>query len=118
MSAEASVGAIMIDCNDMDGMVEFWSSLLDLEVAATYPTYVFLKSLCEGGPGLAFQSVPEPRREKNRIHLDLSAVDPEAFIARAIDLGATRIEDPGLSGFHWTVMGDPEGNLFCVSKAH
>jgi len=118
MSTKASVGSIMIDCNDLETMVEFWSSLLDLEVAATYPSYVFMKRICEGGPGLAFQLVPEPRREKNRIHLDLSAVEPEAFIAEAIDRGATRVEDHEFSGFHWTVMGDPEGNLFCVSRAH
>ena len=32
MSTEASVGSIMIDCNDIDGMVEFWSDVLGLEV--------------------------------------------------------------------------------------
>jgi len=118
MSTEASDGSLMIDCNDLDTMVGFWSSLLDLEIAATYPSYVFLKRVCEGGRGLAFQRVPEPRRDKNRIHLDLSEVEPQVFIAHAIDLGATRVEDHELSGFHWTVLADPEGNLFCVNKAH
>lgn len=118
MSTEASVGSIMIDCNDIDTMVQFWSNVLGLEVKATYPSYVFMSRVCEGGPALALQQVAEPRREKNRIHLDLSAVEPEAFIGRALELGATRVEDHELSGFHWTVLADPEGNLFCVSQAH
>ena len=118
MSTEASVGSIMIDCNDIEAVVEFWSAVLDLEVKARYPSYVFMSRVCEGGPALAFQQVPVPRAGKNRTHIDLSAVEPEAFIEKAIELGASRIEDHELSGFHWTVLADPEGNVFCVSKAH
>ena len=63
-----------------------------------------------GGPRLWCQLVPEPKRVKNRLHLDLVSSAPEAEIGRLTALGATvlvRHED------HW-VLADPEGNEFCL----
>lgn len=118
MSETARVGAVMIDCNDMDAMVDFWADLLGLEIKARYPEFTFMSRVSDGGPALAFQQVPEPRIGKNRIHLDLASGNPEAFIARVLELGGSRVEDHELDdGFHWTVLADPEGNVFCVSEA-
>jgi catechol-2,3-dioxygenase len=118
MSAEAFVGTIMIDCNDLEGMTTFWKEALGLEEKIRYPQYVWLSRISEKGPALAFQQVPEPREGKNRIHLDLAAADPEAFTERVIALGGSRVEDHEISGFHWSVLADPEGNVFCVTRAH
>lgn len=118
MNEPAQLGTVMVDCNDMDGMVAFWGDLLGLEEKARYPGYVFMSRVSEGGPALAFQRVPEPRLGKNRIHLDLTADDPEAFVARVIDLGGTRVEDHQVGDFHWTVLADLEGNAFCVTRTH
>ena len=74
----ATVGTVMIDCNDIDAMAEFWTKALDLEVKVRYPSYIWLSRLSDGGPALALQKVPEARSGKNRIHLDLVAEDPEA----------------------------------------
>lgn len=115
MSAAASVGTIMIDCNDLELMTTFWKEALDLEEKARYPRYVWLSRISENGPALAFQQVPEKRTGKNRIHLDLAATDPEAFIERVIALGGSRVEDHEVAGFRWSVLADPEGNVFCVS---
>lgn len=63
-----------------------------------------------GGPRLWFQLVPEGKRGKNRVHLDLVAVDQEAEIRRLTALGATvraRYEDHVL-------LTDPEDNEFCL----
>ena len=49
-----------------------------------------------------------------RAHVDLSAADPEAEIARHVGLGATRLED----GRGWTVMRDPVGVVYCVTGRH
>jgi catechol 2,3-dioxygenase-like lactoylglutathione lyase family enzyme len=107
----------MIDCSDLDAMTRFWGTVLGLEERARFHGYVFMSRVVKGGPALAFQVVPEPKRAKNRMHLDLAVDDREAFIARALELGATRLEDHTLeSGFTWTVMADPEGNEFCVSE--
>jgi hypothetical protein len=45
------------------------------------------------------------------------ADDPEATIAQLVDLGAKRDDDKDEWGHRWTVMADPEGNEFCVSRA-
>lgn len=117
MSTNAFVGTVMIDCNDIDGMVKFWCQALGLEEKARYPDYVWLSRLGEKGPAMAFQKVPEPRQGKNRIHLDIGAEDPKAFAAHVIELGGSKIEDHDVHGFQWSVMADPEGNVFCVTKA-
>ncbi len=117
MSTSAFVGTVMIDCNDLDAMVKFWSEALGLEEKARYPDYVWLSRLGEKGPALAFQRVPEPRQGKNRIHLDIAAEDPEAFAAHIIELGGSKVEDHESHGFRWSVLADPEGNVFCVISA-
>lgn len=86
------------------------------------------------GPLIWFQLVPEVKSGKNRWHLDLPGVDPERRLpagerARLVDqriaeltaLGATVLrrypddfDDQSAEG-HFVVMGDPEGNEFCVS---
>ena len=118
MTTEASVGTIMIDCNDLDAMSTFWCQALGLEEKARYPSYVWLSRLSDAGPALALQKVPEPREGKNRIHLDIGAADPAAFAEHVVGLGGSRVEDHEMDGFHWTVLADPEGNVFCVSEAH
>ena len=117
MNANGFVSTIMIDCNDVDAMTRFWCNALGLEEKVRYPNYVWLSPVSENGPALAFQRVPEPREGKNRIHLDLVAQDPEVFVERVVELGGSRIEDHEVSGFRWSVLADPEGNVFCVSQA-
>jgi hypothetical protein len=68
-------------------------------------------------PRMYFQRVPEPRRAKNRVHLDLRVPEPRRAeeVERLTKLGATRIGE-GQQGPHtWVVMADPEGNEFCVA---
>lgn len=117
MSDKAVVGAVTIDCHDLEKAVAFWTQALGLEEKMRFPGYVFLERMSPNGPRLAFQQVPEPKTVKNRVHLDLGAADPEAFIARVLALGATRLADHDLPGIHWTVLADPEGNEFCVAPA-
>ena len=117
MTTQAFVSTIMIDCNDLEAMVSFWKEALDLEEKVRYPNYVWLGRVSETGPALAFQQVPEKREGKNRIHLDLASPDPAAFTERVTELGGSRVEDHEVAGFHWSVLADPEGNVFCVTAA-
>ncbi len=71
-----------------------------------------------GGPNLGFQQVASPTRGKNRVHVDLSAPDRAAEVARLTGDGATFVADHREDGFAWTVLADPEGNQFCVSGPH
>jgi len=67
------------------------------------------------GLTVSLQEVPEPRVGKNRVHLDLEATDRSAEVARLVDLGAVTVREHTYSGYAWTVLEDPEGNVFCVS---
>ncbi|MEE1621865.1 VOC family protein [Zafaria sp. J156] len=61
-------------------------------------------------------AVPDPETVRYRAHLDLatsSAAHQEELVARLLTLGANRA-DIGQGDVPWTVMADPEGNLFCV----
>ena len=64
-----------------------------------------------------FQTVPEAKVLKNRMHIDVQ-VGPdlaEATVRSLVARGATQIGS-GTQGPHeWVVMTDPEGNEFCVS---
>ncbi len=113
----AVVASVMVDGNDIEALAAFWSKLLGIAEKMRFPGYLWLNAMTEGGPALAFQQVPEPKQVKNRLHLDISADDPEAFIARVEELGGSRLADHELEGFHWTVLADPEGNEFCVTKS-
>jgi predicted enzyme related to lactoylglutathione lyase len=61
-------------------------------------------------------TVPDPETVKYRTHLDLATTSAEhqaEMVARLEDLGAARA-DIGQGDVPWTVMADPEGNVFCV----
>lgn len=76
------------------------------------------------GPRLYFQKVPEAKRAKNRVHLDVNVstgvpaeerrhrVDSE--VERVVRLGAVRVQTFEQLGAYWVVMRDPEGNEFCL----
>ena len=63
------------------------------------------------GPRYLFQRVQEPKRHKNRLHLDLRSDDLEAEVARLIDRGAVELYRIDAN----VTMADPEGNEFCIN---
>jgi hypothetical protein len=68
-------------------------------------------------PRFTFQRVTAPNASPGRLHLDLTAADMKAEVARLVLLGATTLwtVDAAQSGTTtWTAMRDPEGNEFCV----
>lgn len=73
---------------------------------------------CGTAPWLGwwFQTVPEPKVVRNRVHLDLAALDLEAEVERLLGLGATRFEPPSRDD-ELGVLCDPEGNEFSVIQA-
>jgi catechol 2,3-dioxygenase-like lactoylglutathione lyase family enzyme len=61
-------------------------------------------------------AVPDPETVKYRVHIDLattSAAHQTELVARLEELGATPA-DVGQGDAPWTVLADPEGNVFCV----
>jgi catechol 2,3-dioxygenase-like lactoylglutathione lyase family enzyme len=101
--------AIVIDCDDIEAGIAFWTSALGTEVVWRGEAYALLK-LRPGGVRLLLQDVPEPKAVKSRIHLDIHTDDVDAEVARLEALGARRQEFVNA----WWVMLDRCGNEFCV----
>lgn len=124
------IASVTFDCSDALKVAMFWSAAigrpLDPHASTDFATIGFAGRRDKAGwaavgrddePTWMFGTVPEPKTAKNRVHLDLIAPDPEAEVARLVELGATHVADMNQYGYTWTVMNDPEGNEFCIGKA-
>ena len=72
----------------------------------------------ETGPRkrVLFQSVPEPKTVKNRVHLDVW-VGPENIereLERLTGRGAKELHRGQQGPHRWITVADPEGNEFCL----
>jgi hypothetical protein len=118
---------IVFDSRHPASIARFWAEVLDGYRVAPYDEEELRRLadngiddpeddptvLVEAGPGQPryfFALVPEGKVVKNRVHLDLSAEDPAAEVARLVALGAVAVHE--YEG--WVQMTDPEGNEFCV----
>jgi Glyoxalase-like domain len=111
---------ICLDCADPYPLAEFWSKVLGIPVDED----------CDPGDEevgfelrpdqyLLFLKVPEPKSVKNRMHVCL---DPQQLLGSEVDrllgIGATMVDDRRKeNGTGWAVLGDPEGNEFCVLRS-
>lgn len=146
---------VTVDCHDPERLARFWAEALGyiipgppgVRLGAVDDPLVAWKEFIAGlgielspenmraaiedpeqvGPRVFFQTVPEPKTVKNRVHLDVRAAPGldgdermnalEAECTRLTELGGARLRrvdpDPPLEhGF--IVMADPEGNEFCL----
>jgi hypothetical protein len=115
-----SLYAVTFDCTNAADLARFWSDVLGRPVDAD-PSEEFA-AISHGGespavPCWMFNKVSEPKRTKNRVHVDLVSGDWKAEVDRVIALGATRIGDFDEGGSTWTTLSDPEGNEFDIAAA-
>jgi Glyoxalase-like domain len=123
------IACVTFDCRDALAVGRFWSAALgrplDEGAAIEFASIGFQGRRDREGwgpverdadPTWLFARVPESKTVKNRLHLDVTARDPEAEIARLVELGATRLADRDEYGYTWTLMADPEGNEFDLAK--
>jgi predicted enzyme related to lactoylglutathione lyase len=108
--------AATIDCNDLEAMTVFWSSLLGV-TAAVHEPFGFLAHAPDRKVTVWLQRVPERRTGKNRLHLDFAVPDLEAARRRIEELGGSVGEQREWEGFVWRECSDPEGNVFDVMQA-
>lgn len=113
-AASVRVGAVVIDCNDFSRMSGFWKAALGyLPREEPEAGWVVLRDPAGTGVNVSIAQVPEPRIGKNRLHMDLYTHDAPAEVERLRALGAEVTRRPAPDE-DFTVLADPEGNLFCV----
>jgi predicted enzyme related to lactoylglutathione lyase len=119
----ARISWIQIDAADPERQARFWAGLLDVAVdermgeSPAGPRYVVLKPQTATDVALAFQWVPEEKRVKDRVHLDVSTEGRVEEITELVErLGGARAPSGDFHehGWKWRVMFDPEGNEFCL----
>lgn len=112
---------VNIKARDDVALGRFWAQALGWEVSSEAPGVANVEP-----PGFAWPDpaalcvdvvrVPDPETVRYRAHLDLATTSDAhhaELVARLEALGATRA-DIGQGDVPWTVLADPEGNLFCV----
>jgi hypothetical protein len=112
---------ICIDSTDPVSLAHWWAELLGWRITDEEDDEVVLEppagSPLEGrSPDILFLKVPDEKREKVRIHIDLRPDDQDAEVTRAESMGATRV-DIGQGDETWVVLADPQGNEFCILRA-
>ena len=107
---------VIVDAADPAALGRWWATALDWVVVNEDPEEFEIRSTPDRLPGLLFIRVPEGKTLKNRLHLDFRPDDRDATVARLVELGAS-LADVGQGEQDWVVLGDPEGNEFCVLKS-
>jgi catechol 2,3-dioxygenase-like lactoylglutathione lyase family enzyme len=108
--------AVTIDAPDTPALGRFYADLLGMEVTYEGPEGVLIVG---GGKSVMFQQVSEytppqwqdPARPQ-QAHLDIIVDDLDTGEARALELGATRLDG---GGERFRVFADPAGHPFCLS---
>ncbi|HEU5474009.1 MAG TPA: VOC family protein [Actinophytocola sp.] len=110
------VAAMVLDCADPAALAPFLSAAVGWPVHTWTDRFVVLRPPAAGAPWLVLLRSAEPKRGKNRIHIDVAPFagdDHAAEVARLRGLGA-RPADVGQGDVPWAVLVDPQGNEFCV----
>lgn len=106
---------------DDSALGRFWAEALGWGVSSEGPGVTNVEPVGFDWPDPAavcvdVVTVPDPGTVRYRVHLDLatsSAAHQADLVAHLVGLGATPA-DAGQGDVPWTVLADPEGNLFRV----
>jgi predicted enzyme related to lactoylglutathione lyase len=114
----ARVDTLNFDCADPVRVATFWAAALGYEMDDyPEPDAAYIRDPSGRTRGIFFQTVPEPKAAKNRLHMDLRPTGSMAEeVERLQRLGATVRGYVEEGGSFWTQMRDPEGNEFCVLR--
>lgn len=111
----------VIDVNDLEDALKFWSAVLDATEEEVSPgsRHVYRRlRLPDSEIRILLQQTDDNKGSKERMHLDLETDDVEAEVRRLEQLGATRWDHQQKRGFDFWVMRDPWGNEFCVLQVN
>ncbi len=109
--------ALCVAAHDPGRLARFWAGVLGWGAPADSSGDVELVPGDDTGFRLRFLATEEPKTGRNQAHFDLTSTsleDQRRTVARALDLGARHVDvGQGPEDAH-VVLGDPEGNEFCV----
>ena len=110
------IGSIVIRVDDLERQTEFWSAALDyVPRDENDDDFVLLRPKDGIGPNVSLDRVRSNLQIPPRIHLDLYTEDQAGEVSRLITLGATEVYwDKRPPDADYVILGDPEGNRFCV----
>ncbi|MFE9749405.1 VOC family protein [Saccharothrix saharensis] len=111
------LAALRFGANDPLGLARFWAGVLGWEVTDSPQDGIALLPDDDTGFPIRFFASREPKTGQNQLHFDLtsaSAEDQRRTVARALDLGARRVDIGQSPEETHVVLADPEGNEFCV----
>jgi predicted enzyme related to lactoylglutathione lyase len=107
----------VIDCDDLDRGVAFWSAALGAteEPLPATSSHIYRQlRLPDADIRVLLQRTNDEKVSKERMHLDLETDDVEAEVQRLETLGATRYDHQQERGYDFWVLRDPWSNEFCV----
>jgi catechol 2,3-dioxygenase-like lactoylglutathione lyase family enzyme len=114
------ISEVVVQCRDAGRLSTFWCDVLGFEVLDTEPDGSIEIGPAAGFGGLQPTIILSPAAEpppwSGRLHLDVNPVGSTRGdeVRRILALGG-RHADVGQTGQEpWTVLQDPEGNVFCV----
>lgn len=101
---------LVVDSADPAADATWWARVFDAPVVVHKQGWATVEKI-PGMPILTmdFNSVPEPKTVKNRVHWDVSVTDLQPLL----DAGATVVR-PRSGDLEWHVLADPAGNEFCA----
>src|SRR5436305_5357448 len=101
---------LVVDAADPERLADFWMAVLGWQPTGRYQGAVEISDASGGGgPSLTFVPVPDEKRAKNRLHIDVKPVgcDQDQEVARLLRLGARRADVGQGEGKSWVVLADP-----------
>jgi predicted enzyme related to lactoylglutathione lyase/catechol 2,3-dioxygenase-like lactoylglutathione lyase family enzyme len=108
--------AVTIDAPDASGLARFYGDLMGMEVTYDGPEGALISGY---GKSVMLQQIddynspdwPDPQRPQQG-HLDIAVDDLDSGEARALELGASRLNGGGKT---FRVFADPSGHPFCLT---
>lgn len=113
----SSIAALALDAIAPQRIADFWCEVLGWRVLDRDDDGVItIGADFHEWPTIDVIPVPEHKKVKNRLHLDLRAEDrsTEAELQRLEALGAQHVDVGQEADVTWVVLADPEGNEFCL----
>jgi predicted enzyme related to lactoylglutathione lyase len=107
---------LVVDAQDPARLARWWAEALGYQITYEKPDEVEIRRTPDELPGLIFVPVPEQKRGKNRLHIDLRPHDQEGEVERLVNMGARHVDVGQGDEVSWVVLADPEGNEFCVLR--